>query len=49
MDHSLRNREDVEQHLEIPVLASFPEVDVGDRTPSGRGRRSLPFQKRAKE
>jgi uncharacterized protein involved in exopolysaccharide biosynthesis len=25
LDHSLSNRDDVERHLEIPVLASFPD------------------------
>jgi hypothetical protein len=47
LDHSMKTREDVEQHLEIPVLASFPDVDGEDsqlesttrRTPFWKGRR----------
>jgi len=46
LDHSMKNREDVERHLQIPVLASFPDVDEAGsglekesrRTPFG-GRR----------
>ena len=46
LDHSMKTREDVEQHLEIPVLASFPDVDETEsdlepkarRTPFWRGR-----------
>ncbi len=48
LDHSMKTREDVEHHLEIPVLASFPDVDEGEsdlepevrRTPFWKGRRS---------
>ncbi len=36
LDHSLTNREDIEQHLEIPVLASFPETDDARRGPPDR-------------
>ncbi len=47
LDHSMKTREDVEHHLEIPVLASFPDVDEGEsdleprtrRTPFWKGRR----------
>ena len=47
LDHSMKTREDIEQHLEIPVLASFPDVDDSEsdlepkarRTPFWRGRR----------
>ncbi|HKI82951.1 MAG TPA: Wzz/FepE/Etk N-terminal domain-containing protein [Candidatus Krumholzibacteria bacterium] len=47
LDHSMKTREDVEHHLEIPVLASFPDVDEGEsdlepevrRNPFWKGRR----------
>jgi len=47
LDHSMKTREDIEQHLEIPVLASFPDVEQSEsdleprvkRTPFWRGRR----------
>lgn len=42
LDHSLETREDVERHLEIPVLASFPNVDVTDANLDQKGKR-LPF------
>lgn len=48
LDHTLRNREDVEEHFEIPVLASFPEVELEAETPStGGGGRRLPYQKKS--
>jgi len=47
LDHSLRNREDVEQHLEIPVLASFPEVRV-DESPGTSGSSRIPFQSKGR-
>jgi len=49
LDHSISNREDVERHVNIPVLASFPETRVGEsesgvrRTLSGA---SIPFRRR---
>lgn len=50
LDHSFRNREDIEQHLEIPVLASFPEVDIeeeeDDQPRDGPSRRRVPFQRK---
>lgn len=48
LDHSIANREDVERHVNIPVLASFPETRVdssgGPRT-TGSGA-SIPFRRR---
>ena len=47
LDHSLRTREDVEQHLEIPVLASFPEVEV-DQVAAPAAPSRIPFRRREK-
>lgn len=44
LDHSLQNREDIERHLEIPVLASFPEVSMNEDGIEQRGKQ-LPYQK----
>jgi succinoglycan biosynthesis transport protein ExoP len=44
LDHSLETREDVERHLEIPVLASFPDVDVTDSNLDQKAKR-LPFSR----
>ncbi len=47
LDHSVGNREDVERHLEIPVLASFPEnpsTDWEPNEPDGL----VPFRKKHK-
>lgn len=46
MDHSVSNRDDLERHFEIPVLASFPETTIDDgnepeRKPSSR----VPFRR----
>jgi polysaccharide biosynthesis transport protein len=35
LDHSLTNRDDIEQHLEIPVLASFPDSEDARRDSPG--------------
>ncbi len=43
LDHSLQNREDVERHLEIPVLASFPDVAIPEEETSQSSR--TPFQR----
>lgn len=43
LDHSVTNREDVERHLEIPVLASFPDVDLPEREGAPPQRRGIPF------
>lgn len=43
LDHSLGNREDVERHLEIPVLASFPDVELEEK--STEGVTKIPYQK----
>jgi uncharacterized protein involved in exopolysaccharide biosynthesis len=48
LDHSMKTREDVEQHLEIPVLASFPDVDSDD-SQLGPTTRRTPFWKGRKE
>ena len=48
MDHSLGTREDVERHLDIPVLASFPESELDDSSPeevAAEDRRRAPFQR----
>ena len=48
LDHSLGNREDVERHLDIPVLASFPEADMDDPTANGppeESRSRIPFKR----
>jgi len=47
MDHSLQNRDDIERHLEIPVLASFPDVDLKHEGIETKPRRS-PFQKQGR-
>ena len=46
LDHSFRSREDIEQHLEIPVLASFPEVDIAEDEGGGKSSSRIPFQKK---
>jgi capsular polysaccharide biosynthesis protein len=49
LDHSISNREDVERHVNIPVLASFPETRVGEfgsRTSGSFGPASIPFRRR---
>lgn len=48
LDHSIANREDVERHVNIPVLASFPEtrVDAGGERRGGAGGASVPFRRR---
>ena len=47
LDHSLTNREDVERHLEIPVLASFPDADIQEER-RGEGE-SIPFRSRGSD
>jgi uncharacterized protein involved in exopolysaccharide biosynthesis len=49
LDHSIGNREDVERHVNIPVLASFPETRVdesGSRSSGSFGPASIPFRRR---
>jgi uncharacterized protein involved in exopolysaccharide biosynthesis len=48
LDHSLRNREDLEQHLEIPVLASFPDVDISGPAAPEKPKPRIPFQKKGR-
>lgn len=47
MDHSLGTREDVERHLDIPVLASFPESEMDEPTPddTDEERKRAPFRR----
>lgn len=48
MDHSLGTREDVERHLDIPVLASFPESEMDEssaETVEDEARRKAPFRR----
>ncbi len=46
LDHSLGNRDDVEQHLEIPVLASFPDSEDTLPEPADADERSIPFRRK---
>ena len=49
LDHSIGNREDVERHVNIPVLASFPETRVsesGSRGSGSSGPTAIPFRRR---
>ncbi|HKK72663.1 MAG TPA: Wzz/FepE/Etk N-terminal domain-containing protein [Candidatus Krumholzibacteria bacterium] len=48
LDHSLGNRDDVEQHLEIPVLASFPDSDDALQEPPAP-EESIPFRRKGNE
>ena len=45
LDHSVRSREDLERHLEIPVLASFPDtpIDEGEPSPGPPPMQRVPF------
>lgn len=45
LDHSLTNREDIEQHLEIPVLASFPDSDDARKGPP-ESEDSVPYRRK---
>jgi uncharacterized protein involved in exopolysaccharide biosynthesis len=46
LDHSIANREDVERHVNIPVLASFPETRVSEGETRASGRSAIPFRRR---
>jgi capsular polysaccharide biosynthesis protein len=46
LDHSIANREDVERHVNIPVLASFPETRVKEGDSKGLSGSSVPFRRR---
>lgn len=46
LDHSIANREDVERHVNIPVLASFPETRVKEGDSKGLSGSSIPFRRR---
>jgi capsular polysaccharide biosynthesis protein len=46
LDHSIANREDVERHVKIPVLASFPETRVKEGESKGLSGGSIPFRRR---
>jgi capsular polysaccharide biosynthesis protein len=48
LDHSLSNRDDIEQHLEIPVLASFPDSDDALQEPPGR-EEPVPYRRKSSE
>lgn len=44
MDHSVSNRDDLERHFEIPVLASFPETSIeSEEAEERKPRRRVPF------
>ena len=45
LDHSIVNREDVERHVNIPVLASFPETRVKEGDSKGLSGASIPFRR----
>jgi hypothetical protein len=46
LDHSVTNREDVERHTDIPVLASFPETRLKEDDSKGLSGASMPFRRR---
>ena len=49
LDHSLGTREDVERHLDIPVLASFPDAEIEEPSATEDETRSrVPFNKRSR-
>ncbi len=46
MDHSVSNRDDLERHFEIPVLASFPETEIeNDTDPAPKHTSRVPFRR----
>lgn len=46
MDHSVSNRDDLERHFEIPVLASFPETEIeSDADPTPKPTSRVPFRR----